>query len=46
MNHYRFIVWAASRNKYSNILFNWMDNLFYGKNPKPKRPPEWARFDA
>ena len=23
----------------------WMDNLFYGKKPAPKDPPDWAKFD-
>ena len=43
---HRLIVWAVSRNKYSRILFNWLDDVFYGKHPRPKNPPEWANFKA
>jgi reductive dehalogenase len=35
-----------SRNRYARRLFSFMDDLFYGKKPKPKDPPEWARFDV
>ncbi len=34
-----------TRNRYSRTLFNLMDDIFYGKKPKPKKAPEWARFD-
>jgi hypothetical protein len=23
-----------------------MDDIFYGRKPKPKAPPKWARFDG
>jgi len=34
-----------TRNRYSRHLFKLMDDIFYGKKPKPKVAPEWARFD-
>jgi len=33
-----------TRNRYSRHLFNLMDNIFYGKKPKPKPAPEWASY--
>lgn len=33
-----------TRNRYSRHLFNLMDDIFYGKKPKPKAAPEWARY--
>ncbi|UCH21495.1 MAG: reductive dehalogenase [Deltaproteobacteria bacterium] len=33
------------RNRFSRRLFNLMDNIFYGKKPKPKPAPQWARYD-
>jgi len=35
-----------TRNRLSRRLFNWMDDIFYGKKPKPKAAPEWARYDG
>jgi hypothetical protein len=26
-------------------LFTAMDDIFYGKKPKPKAPPAWAKFN-
>jgi reductive dehalogenase len=34
-----------TRNRYSRRLFNLMDDIFYGKKPKAKPAPEWARFE-
>jgi len=34
-----------TRNRYSRKLFNLMDEIFYGKKPKPKSAPEWARYE-
>lgn len=34
-----------TRNRYSRLLFNLMDDIFYGKKPKPKAAPEWAQYD-
>jgi reductive dehalogenase len=36
---------AVSRNKLSRRFFFIMDDLFYGKKPKPKHPPAWAKYD-
>lgn len=33
------------RNKYARRVFTVMDDIFYGRKPKPKAPPRWARFD-
>jgi len=35
-----------TRNRLSRVLFNLMDDVFYGKKPKPKEGPEWARYDG
>jgi len=34
-----------SRNRLSRRLFNLMDNIFYGKRPKPKAAPRWANYN-
>ena len=34
-----------TRNRFSRNLFNQMDDIFYGKKPKAKPPPEWARYE-
>jgi len=41
---HRFIVDVVSRNKFSRRLFSLMDDIFYGKKPKPKKGPDWARY--
>ena len=41
---HRLIVWLIARNKYARRIFSMMDDIFYGRNPKPKVAPEWARF--
>jgi len=41
---HKIIVWLISRNKWSRLLFNWMDDIFYGRRPKPKLPPGWASY--
>ena len=33
-----------TRNRLSRRLFNLMDNIFYGKKPKPKPAPQWANY--
>ena len=33
-----------TRSRYSRRLFNLMDDIFYGKKPKPKAAPEWAGY--
>jgi reductive dehalogenase len=34
-----------TRNRLSRRLFNLMDNIFYGKKPKPKAAPIWANYN-
>ncbi len=34
-----------TRNRLSRRLFNLMDDIFYGKKPKPKSAPGWAKYD-
>jgi hypothetical protein len=35
-----------SRNKYARRIFSVMDDIFYGRNPKPGVGPQWARFKS
>ena len=35
----------VSRNWMARRLFTTMDDIFYGKKPKSKSPPAWARFN-
>jgi reductive dehalogenase len=35
-----------TRNRCSRKLFSIMDDIFYGKKPKPKAPPKWAGLDT
>jgi epoxyqueuosine reductase QueG len=41
---HRIIVGLVSRNRLSRRVFNLMDDVFYGRKPKPKAPPAWARL--
>jgi reductive dehalogenase len=41
---HELIVWMVARNQLARRLFTTMDDLFYGKRPKPKDPPRWASF--
>ncbi|MBW2428782.1 MAG: reductive dehalogenase [Deltaproteobacteria bacterium] len=34
-----------TRNRYARRLFNLMDDIFYGKKPRPKPAPEWACYE-
>ncbi len=34
-----------TRNRFSRNLFNLMDDIFYGKKPKAKPAPDWARYE-
>jgi hypothetical protein len=38
------IVWMVSRNSAARQLFSAMDDICYGKRPRPKDPPAWASF--
>jgi len=39
---HRLIVSLVSRNRYARRIFSVMDDIFYGRKPKPKTPPAWA----
>ncbi len=41
---HKIIRTLISRNRLSRRLFNTMDDIFYGRKPKPKPAPPWARF--
>jgi len=43
---HRFIKSMISRNRLSKIVFNKMDDIFYGKKPRPKPPLKWVNFDT
>jgi hypothetical protein len=34
----------VGRNSTARKLFSTMDDVFYGKRPRPKEPPAWARY--
>ncbi len=42
---HRLIVAMITRNALSRRLFNAMDDIFYGKKPKAKGAPEWAKYN-
>jgi hypothetical protein len=39
------IVWLIARNKYARRIFSAMDDIFYGRIPKPNVGPKWAHFE-
>ncbi len=41
---HRMIVWMVARNRAAGRLFSTLDDVFYGKRPRPKEPPAWAGF--
>lgn len=41
---HKVIVWLITRNAFSRRIFSIMDDIFYGKRPKPKVAPKWAWF--
>ena len=41
---HKLIVEMISRNSLARRIFSVMDDIFYGKKPKPKEAPGWARF--
>ena len=43
---HKIIRTLITRNRYARRLFSIMDDIFYGKKPKPKSAPEWARYDT
>jgi reductive dehalogenase len=42
---HKLIVEMVSRNKAARRLFNYMDDMFYGRKPKPKAVAKWAKYD-
>ncbi len=43
---HKLITSAVCRNSISRTMFNWMDDLFYGKKPPVKDPPDWAGYGS
>lgn len=41
---HRLIVALVSRNRRARRLFSVMDDWFYGRKPKPRTPPTWAKL--
>jgi reductive dehalogenase len=41
---HRMITEIVARNRVARPIFSSMDDLFYGKNPKPASPPQWAKY--
>jgi len=41
---HRLITELVARNQVARRIFSSMDDLFYGKNPKPASPPKWATY--
>ena len=41
---HKIIRTLIARNRISRRLFNLLDDIFYGKKPKPKAPPRWANY--
>jgi len=42
---HRVVISLVVRNKWARRLFMLMDDVFYGKKPKPKAPPAWADYN-
>ncbi|RJR39500.1 MAG: reductive dehalogenase [Desulfobacteraceae bacterium] len=43
---HRVIVALITRNRLARRIFSAMDDLFYGRKPKPKTPPKWVLFNG
>jgi len=43
---HKVIVELIARNMISRRLFSFMDDIFYGKRPKPRAAPKWAQFSS
>ena len=41
---HRLVVASATKNRFARRIVHRMDDLFYGRIPKEKPPPEWAAF--
>ena len=42
---HKLIVMLITRNRLARRIFSVMDDIFYGKKPKSKAPPDWAQFN-
>jgi len=42
---HQLIVKMVSRNRTARRLFNVMDDIFYGRKPRPKAAPKWAEYN-
>ena len=42
---HRLIVELVSRNRWSRRIFNVMDDIFYGRKPRPRAAPPWAKYN-
>jgi reductive dehalogenase len=42
---HKLIVMLITRNRLARRIFSVMDDIFYGKRPKSKAPPDWAQFN-
>jgi reductive dehalogenase len=43
---HRLIVNMISRNSLARRIFSIMDDIFYGRKPKPRAAPKWAQFTS
>ncbi|MBC8463995.1 MAG: reductive dehalogenase [Deltaproteobacteria bacterium] len=43
---HKIIRTLITRNRTARRLFSVMDDIFYGRKPKPKAAPDWAQFNA
>lgn len=41
---HRLIKFMVTRNRHARRMFNLMDDVFYGKSPKPKPGPRWSHY--
>jgi len=39
---HHIIKFLVSRNRHARIIFTWLDDVFYGRKPRPKPSPSWA----
>jgi ferredoxin len=37
--------WGIARSGFFRRVALWLDDLFYGKKPAPRKPPEWAQVE-
>jgi len=41
---HKLIVELIARNANARRIFSFMDDIFYGRKPKPRPAPEWTKF--